>query len=219
LTKNALFAGGGKALAAGLTGNQGITELNISDNYLGVNTDYDADASGITAIADAIPDMGALTSLHVGKNNIPEKEMREIMAITMRMESMKILCMVPFKDKTLTELDVSGNNLGTEGALVVAEYLDGNGALTSLDISTNIIVSGIWMDPPQQGLQAGDLVDGKPIISIDEDDGQINVVDLNGIKALADAIPGTGAMTSLSLANNKLGAEGAKHIADAIKVN
>jgi hypothetical protein len=51
--------------------------------------------------------MGALTSLHVGKNNIPEKEMREIMAITMRMESMKILCEVPFKDKTLTELDVT----------------------------------------------------------------------------------------------------------------
>jgi hypothetical protein len=81
--------------------------------------------------------MGVLTSLHVGKNDIPEKEMREIMAIAMCMESMKILCEIPFKDKTLTELDASGKNLGLEGALVVAEYLDGNGALTSLNLSSN----------------------------------------------------------------------------------
>jgi hypothetical protein len=46
------------------------------------------------------------------------------------MDSMKILCEIPFKDKTLTELDVSGKDLDIEGALVVAEYLDGNRALT-----------------------------------------------------------------------------------------
>jgi hypothetical protein len=48
------------------------------------------------------------------------------------MDSMKILCEVPFKDKTLTELDVSGKDLGMEGALVIAEYLDSNEAMTSL---------------------------------------------------------------------------------------
>jgi Ran GTPase-activating protein (RanGAP) involved in mRNA processing and transport len=83
--------------------------------------------------------MGALTSLHVGQNGIPQKDMREIIAIAMRMDSMTILCEVPFKDKTLTELDVSGKTLGMEGALVVAEYLDGNEALTKLDISSNNI--------------------------------------------------------------------------------
>jgi hypothetical protein len=31
LKKNSLYAGGGKALAAGLKGNQGITELDISE--------------------------------------------------------------------------------------------------------------------------------------------------------------------------------------------
>jgi hypothetical protein len=84
-------------------------------------------------------DIRALMSLHVGRNDIPEKEMREIMAIAMRMDSMKILCEIPFKDKTLTELDVSRKNLGMEGALVVAGYLDGNGALIKLDISKNCI--------------------------------------------------------------------------------
>jgi hypothetical protein len=94
-------------------------------------------AGDAVMLAAEIVDNGALASLHVGKNNIPEKKMREIMAIAMRMDSMKILCEVPFKDKTLTELDVSGKNLGTEGALVVADYLDGNGALSMLDARKN----------------------------------------------------------------------------------
>ena len=66
-----------------------------------------------------------------------EKDIRKIVAIAMRMNSMKILCEVPFKDKTLTELDISGKDLGTGGALVVAEYLDGNGAMTSLNLASN----------------------------------------------------------------------------------
>ena len=78
-----------------------------------------------------------MSSLHVGGNDIPEKAMREIMTIAAGKENMKVLCEVPFKDKTITELDVSGKDLGIEGALVVAEYLDGNGALLVLDISQN----------------------------------------------------------------------------------
>jgi Ran GTPase-activating protein (RanGAP) involved in mRNA processing and transport len=194
ISSNALWAEGGKALAAGLKGNQMITELNISSIRLGQNSDYSDDTSGANAIADAIPDMGAmtsldvsendlcaegtrllaealkgnqimmelnissndmtdggmsgvvaladvipdmgaLTSLHVGQNGIPKKELREIIAIAMGMDNMKFLCEVPFKDKTLSELDVSGKNLGTEGALVLAEYLDGNGALAKFIFS------------------------------------------------------------------------------------
>jgi hypothetical protein len=40
-----------------------------------------------------------------------------------------------------------------------------------------------------------------------------------GIIALADAISGNGAMTSLNLASNRIGSEGAKHVAKAIKVS
>jgi hypothetical protein len=133
ISSNGLRAEGGKALAAGIKGNQVITELNISSNVMGYNFNADFDTSGIIAIADAIPDMGALTSLHVGMNNIPKKEMREMMAIAMCMDNMKILCEVPFKDKALTELDISRKNLGMEGALVVAEYLNGNRAMMCAD--------------------------------------------------------------------------------------
>jgi hypothetical protein len=65
-----LAAEGGKALAAGLKGNQVITELNISDNYLSLNSDNSADTSGIIAIADAIPDMRALTLLNLSSNGL-----------------------------------------------------------------------------------------------------------------------------------------------------
>jgi hypothetical protein len=157
-----------KEFAVGTSDNRAMTSLNLASNHIvkeedtispprqglqisdivdekTVTTIYDngnirvTDLSGILTVVNAIKDMRALTSLHVGTNNIPEKEMREIIAIAMRKDSMKMLCEVPFKDKTLTELDLSGKNLGMEGALVVVDYLEGNGALTKLDISSNHI--------------------------------------------------------------------------------
>jgi Ran GTPase-activating protein (RanGAP) involved in mRNA processing and transport len=71
LKSNNLRAGGGKALADGLKGNQVITELNISDNNLG-NSGYDM--SGITALAGVIPDMGALIKLDISSNDIPSEQ-------------------------------------------------------------------------------------------------------------------------------------------------
>jgi Ran GTPase-activating protein (RanGAP) involved in mRNA processing and transport len=162
-----------------------------------------------------------LTSLHVGKNNIPEKEMREIMAIAMHMKSMKILCGVPFKDKTLTELDVSGKNLGTEGALVVAEYLDGNGALLVLNLASNWLGSegAIYIADALQNntaltslnISSNYLAKSRPLI-------MRGVVDMSGVTALANAISDMRAMKSLDLSGNQLGAKGAKHITDGIKV-
>ena len=64
-----LFAEGGKALAAGLKGNQAITELNVSNNSLGMDSDHDGDISGIIAIADVIGD-GAMTSFTFGDKQV-----------------------------------------------------------------------------------------------------------------------------------------------------
>jgi hypothetical protein len=102
-------------------------------------------------------------SLHVGKNNIPEKEMRELMAVAMRKDSMTILCEVPIKDKTLTELDISGKNLGMEGALVVADYLDGNGTISTVIVNTfplpiQDIKSKAKLDFSGKGLKVEDAI-------------------------------------------------------------
>jgi hypothetical protein len=48
ISSNDLRAEGGKALAAGLKGNLVITELNISRNSLGFNSDANGDTSGNT---------------------------------------------------------------------------------------------------------------------------------------------------------------------------
>jgi hypothetical protein len=66
-----LFAEGGKALAAGLKGNQAITELNVSNNILGMDSDHDGDISGIIAIADVIGDGALYRSLFSEVTQIP----------------------------------------------------------------------------------------------------------------------------------------------------
>jgi hypothetical protein len=117
---------------------QGLVEVDMTEADLSYKNLGEGGAI-IVAAWMSHKDKGALTSLHVGQkctqNGIPAEEMRKIMAIAMRMDNMKILCTVPFKDKTLTELEVSGKNLGKEGALVVAGYLDGNVALSTFTFS------------------------------------------------------------------------------------
>ena len=71
ISKNNLFAEGTKLAAQALKGNQIMTELNISGNYMGWKDGNGAsDTSGIIAISNAIPTMGALTSLDISKNRI-----------------------------------------------------------------------------------------------------------------------------------------------------
>ena len=66
-----LMAEGGKALAAGLKGNQVLTELNVAGNDLALLADHSAfDMSGVIALADILPDMGAMTSLDLSRNRL-----------------------------------------------------------------------------------------------------------------------------------------------------
>jgi hypothetical protein len=170
--------------------------------------------SGIIALANAIRNMGAMTSLHVGMNHIPEKEMTEIIVLVMGKESMKLLCEVPIKDKSLTELDVSSKSLGTEGALVVAEYLRDNGALLVLSMNSNHLgVDG--GKALAEGLKGNNAITE---LNIADNDLTYYGEDISGIIILADVIKDMGAMTSLNLASNWLYAEGAKIVAEAIKV-
>ena len=58
--------------------------------------------------------------------------MNAIIALVEAKPAMKVLCAVPFRDKTITELDVSGQSLGVEGAVVIRRYLENNGALETI---------------------------------------------------------------------------------------
>jgi hypothetical protein len=78
LESNNLRADSGKALAEALKGNQVITELNIGDTNL---ANGGTDMSGVVALADAIPDMGALTTFDISKNDLSAEGAKNIAAI------------------------------------------------------------------------------------------------------------------------------------------
>jgi glutamate-1-semialdehyde aminotransferase len=93
ISSNEIRAEGGKALAAGLQGNQVITELNIADNNLtsGIN-----DVSGVIALADVISGMRAMMSLTFGD--------KEVVTMTTKM----------------TEANFSGKLYSSEAQIVAA---------------------------------------------------------------------------------------------------
>jgi hypothetical protein len=134
LKENNLYAEGGKALAAGLKGNQGITELDISSNMLGWKGYEDPDMSGVIVLATALPDMGAMTKFDISSNKI-------------RAEGGKSLAEGLKGNQVITELNFSGNNLGsnangrtdTSGIVAIADIIPGMAALCSLDLSRNNI--------------------------------------------------------------------------------
>jgi hypothetical protein len=84
ISTNNLYAAGAKALVEGLQGNQVMTELNLAGNELGKEAPgmfgQKADMSGIIALADIIPGMGALTSLILKDNRLLTVEAGKILS-------------------------------------------------------------------------------------------------------------------------------------------
>jgi Ran GTPase-activating protein (RanGAP) involved in mRNA processing and transport len=98
LANNSLYAEGTKLLAEVLKGNTIMTELNVSSNTMTYGG-----MSGVFALADAIPDMGALSMFTFSGDYSSSKP------VTM--------------ETTMTEADFSGKELGVSGAMMVAAFL------------------------------------------------------------------------------------------------
>jgi hypothetical protein len=208
ISSNDLRAEGGKALAAGLKGNQVITELNISSNTrLGVNSDYDdfdgdhgpeEDVSGVIAIADAIPDMEALSKFDISSN-------------ALRAYGAKALATALEGNQVITELNIASNEMSRNdrvsdisGINALSDAISGMGVLLSLDISSN----GLYVEGTK--LLAKALESNQTMTSLNISS---NGMTFDGVAALADVLPGMEAMTSLNLASNDLRIEGAKIVA------
>jgi hypothetical protein len=131
LKSNDLRASGGKALAEGLKGNTVITKLDISSINLGIDSNYDQDMSGVVALADAIPDMGALSILNTSKNDMKGAEAGKALGDALATNTV------------LKELDLSGAyarpNMDVAFVKAFAPGLSDNGALIKLDIGSNHI--------------------------------------------------------------------------------
>ena len=218
-------------IASLICANCALTSLDISNNSLcGVNAYAGTyTAEGITAIADALRVNGGLTKISLAKNVLGE-------------EGTKAICEALEQNKTLKELDISGDRFekstigGTAGAKHVAKMLGVNGALTGIDLSGNQLC-GIWTDDDgdQNGTYTAEgitaIADALRVngglTSLNLSSNQLCGLDhrgrgtytAEGITAIADALRVNGALTELSLAQNKLEEEGTKAICEALEQN
>jgi Leucine-rich repeat (LRR) protein len=177
---------------------QGDYDRNNSNNYA-------SDMSGVIMLADAIKDMRALSFLNVKDNKIGDDGKRSRGKAIQESNVQFLVCDEWSVTQDTTELDVSGKDLQAAGAALLGGVISNNGALKSLDISSNNLVG-------KKGTGRYETVDAEYSDESDEEE-EIMEPDFSGIIAIANAIPDMGAMTSLNLASNGLGAEGAKIIA------
>jgi hypothetical protein len=140
ISHNRLYVEGTKLLAAALKSNQIMTALNISSNNMTFGLVQDIpdinDMSGVAALADAIPDMGAISSVNLLKNNIPMEQAKALTSILKEHPTLKSLCGNSGEE---TELDMSGKEIGTEGAIMLAPEIAGNEAISSINLLKNRI--------------------------------------------------------------------------------
>jgi hypothetical protein len=97
---------------------------------------YETDALGITAVAGAIKDMGAMSSLDLLKNEIDVDQAKDLVSILKEHPTLKSLCGNKGDE---TELDMSGKMSGAGDAIMLAEEIVDNGALSKLDVRKNNI--------------------------------------------------------------------------------
>jgi hypothetical protein len=135
VSNNRLGTEGAKALAVGLKGNQVITELNIATNYFGINQSTgERDTLGVIAIADAIRDMRAISSVNLLKNEIGVEQAQALVIILKEHLTLKTLC---GNNGNETELTMSGKMRGPGDAIMLVPDVIDSGALTSLNVSDN----------------------------------------------------------------------------------
>ena len=123
MSANSICAEGGKLLAAALKDNQIMTELNIADNKLGNDGPgvfASTDMSGVIAIGDAIPTMGAMVTVNVMGNNIGKEQALNLVSIFKEKDQMK-------------SIGLASCNLGVDGAKAVADYVSGSAVLTMIE--------------------------------------------------------------------------------------
>jgi hypothetical protein len=99
ISETDLYAEGTKLLAAALKSNQIMTALNISSNAMTFDGEDFSDMSGVAALADAIPGMGALLVLSLQNNEFFDAGGKALA------EGLK-------DNQVITELNIASNRLG-----------------------------------------------------------------------------------------------------------
>jgi hypothetical protein len=208
ISSNKLRAEGGKALAAGINGNQVITELNISSNDIGYNTMLgrhvlSIDVSGIIAIADVISNMRAISSVNLLKNAIPVEQAQKLVKIMQSKEKLATLCGLSGKEATL---DFSNQGLGPGDAMLIANEISAMGSISSV----NLLKNAISVEQAQelvQIMQSKEKLTTLCGLSKEETKLDFSGQGLGAGDAvlIGNDISDMGALTSLNLSSNDIG--------------
>jgi hypothetical protein len=93
---------------------------------------------GIIAIADAIPDMGAISIVNVLSNNIGDEQAQELIKIMQSKERLTTLCGFSSREQD-TNLDLSKKGLSSGCAMLIANEMKEIRGVQVLNISLNEI--------------------------------------------------------------------------------
>ncbi|KAK3249355.1 hypothetical protein CYMTET_41213 [Cymbomonas tetramitiformis] len=136
-------------LGALLVLNTSLNFLDLSSNQLsGVRNDMFGDtegtydASGIKALADALAVNKSLSMLDVRGNAISGEPAQQLAQGVLDHPSMKVfnkVAMMGMKADALTELDLSGKEIGVPGAIMLSKLLVFNKSLSTLNLGLNEI--------------------------------------------------------------------------------
>jgi hypothetical protein len=161
--------------------------------------------AGITAVAGAVKDMGALSKLDASDNNMFGKEDKtSIIAWAAALKACT----------SITELNLAKNEINAKDTKILALAISDMGALSFLNLAGNSL-GNLVEGPLPDGWKSKDDDDSAPWLRIEDGHKQNKHPNAKpeGIIALANVIPDMGAMTSLNLASIELGDERAKIIA------
>ncbi len=114
------------------------------------------------------------------------------------------------QNNSITSIDLKWNNIGSEGAKVLAEVLKSNNSIASINLSGN----GIGSEGAKVLAEA--LKSNHSITSINL---AYTKIGSEGAKVLAEALKSNKSITSINFGSNNIGSEGAKAIAEALKFN
>ena len=136
ISNNRIFAEGIKAIAKALKDNAIMKELNVSRNSATWDGNKHGEMSGVVALANTIPTMGALVKFDISNN-------------LLRAEGTKAVAEALKGNMSMTELNISSNNMSADsqgnpgkdmsGVMDIANAIPTMGALTNLDMSNNKI--------------------------------------------------------------------------------
>ena len=183
-----------------------------------------ADDSGIFALAEALKVNGSLTCLDISCNEIGAEggvAIAEALAV----------------NSSLTSLDLQANNIGAKGGVAIAEALKANGSLTSLNLATNnigqeggaAIAEALKVNSSLTSIDVGgNEITKEAVLALvkvfkEKQMTYINLtscnLDADGAKEVAEYVRVSCSLTTLDLQGNKLGPESGEAIAEALKVN